>query len=364
LRITRLTARHFRNLLPLELLIDAQTLLFVGGNGQGKTNLLEALYVSATGRSFRHSSPKELLAFGSAQATLSATVQKREVRHDVEVVITPHHKSVMVDSRHLRLASKLLELVNVVAFFPDDLRVVKGAPEERRRLLDRAVANYRPDFVTAAMAYAKVLKSRNVLLKERRADRTLLRVYDEQLVSYASVIHACRLDGLAALAPLATEAFADIMPDAGPLVVGLDSGVPQHEGEAFAEALRRGLNENLVRDLARGTTSLGPHRADLEMLMGGQDARIFASQGQQRAVVLALKLAEVRALTAKLAGPPVLLLDDISSELDARHTEMLFAAISKVGSQVWVSTTGAAPLPVLGAVARYDVAQGRVTRGA
>ena len=311
MKVTRLAASQFRNLERFDLALEASAIVFRGGNGQGKTNLLEALYVCATGRLFRHASPRDLVRFGESRAQLQATVVRQDVRHDVEVEITSTHKSVAVDGRHVRHAVKLLELVNVVAFFPDDLKVAKGGPEERRRLLDWAIANYRPDFVEASIDYTRVLKSRNVLLKDRgRLDRTLLNAYDEQLVRYGAILHACRVDGLAALAPLATERFAAIMPAAGPLHLELVAGVPQREGEAFADAFRRGLAEGVARDVARGMTSLGPHRADLLLAIDGRDARLYASQGQQRALVLALKLAEVQALTARLNGPPILLLDE------------------------------------------------------
>ena len=363
MKITRLACTGFRNLDHLDLSLQEEAIVFRGGNGQGKTNLLEALYVCATGRSFRHATPHDLLRFGESRAHLEATVMRQEVHHDVEVEITPRHKGVEVDGRHIRHAVKLLELVNVVAFFPDDLKVAKGGPEERRRLLDRAIANYRPDFVDASIHYTKVLKSRNVLLRDRgRLDRTLLETYDDQLVRYGHILHACRVEGLEVLAPLAVERFAAIMPAAGHLHLELVTGVSQRAGEAFADAFRRGLVEGVPRDIARGMTSIGPHRADLSLAIDGRDARLYASQGQQRALVLALKLAEVQALTARLNGPPILLLDDISSELDAHHSRLLFAAVAEVGSQLWISTTGAAELPLVASAQIFEVTAGRITR--
>jgi len=365
MKITRLAARGFRNLTAFDLTLTPGAVVFRGGNGQGKTNLLEALYVCATGRSFRHASPRELIRFGEEHSELTATVLRQDVRHDVEVEIVPTHRSVKVDGRYVRHAARLLELVNVVAFFPDDLRVAKGAPEDRRRLLDRAIANYRPDFVEAAVSYAKVLKSRNLLLKDRaRLDRRLLAVYDEQLVRYGSVLTACRVEGLEALAPRALQWFQTIMPAAGPLRLELITGVSARPGEGFSDALRRGLSESISRDLARGMTCIGPHRADLGLTLNGRDARVFASQGQQRALVLAIKLAEVQTLTERLHEPPVLLLDDISSELDREHTSSLFAAVLEVGSQLWISTTGAAELPLAPDTQVFEVAAGKVTASA
>ncbi|MBI5508497.1 MAG: DNA replication/repair protein RecF [Deltaproteobacteria bacterium] len=359
MKITRLAAEHFRNLAPFDLTLSGDAVVLCGGNGQGKTNLLEALYVAATGRSFRHAAQSDIIAFGEPRARLSASFVRQGVHHALEVELSPGHRRLQVDSRGVRHAARLLELLNVVAFFPDDLRVAKGAPEERRRLLDRAIGNYRPEFVEASLAYARILKSRNVLLRDRtRRAPQLLQTYDDELVRYGAVIHSCRVEGLSILAPLAAARFAAIMPSAGALALALHSGVVEAPGEAFADGFRRGLVAARSRDLARGTTGVGPHRADLVLSIAGRDARQFASQGQQRAIVLALKLAEVETLTERLSAPPILLLDDISSELDATHTRTLFAAIDAVGSQLWISTTGTARLPLGHAAEVFSVQAG------
>ena len=320
-----------------------------GGNANGKTNLLEALYVCATGRSFRNATSKQLLCHGKDQGRVKSRFFRQGVRHEIEIGLTPKRRGVKVDGRGLRKASALLELVNVVAFFPDDLRIAKGSPEERRRFLDRTVANYTPKFVDAAIAYQKVLKSRNALLKDqRRIDPILLETYNEQLITQGEVLYRSRIQTLQALGPQAVQCFEQIMQTESPLSFDLISGLsmdgaidPNEFKEAFAESLKH----SLPRDKARGITSVGPHRGDLRMVLDGQDARIFASQGQQRALVLALKLAEVRHLTARLHCAPILLLDDVSSELDAERTKFLFEAVDQIQTQVWISTTGASRLP-------------------
>src|SRR5690606_1495862 len=148
-------------------------------NAQGKTNLLEALYVAATGKSFRHARSADLIQHAATTATVQARFQRHGVRHEIEAVFSGRQRQLRIDGRNLRQRTKLLELVNVVAFFPDDLRIVKGSPEERRSFLDRALANHRADFVDATVAYLKALRSRNVLLKQERApERALLEVYE------------------------------------------------------------------------------------------------------------------------------------------------------------------------------------------
>lgn len=364
MHVEQLTLSAFRNLASHTLQLHERTVLVRGQNAQGKTNLLEALYVSATGRSFRHAPPGELLKHGAEAGLIEARFSRNGVRHDVEVALSPRARKLTVDGRHVRHVTRLLELVNVVAFFPDDLRIVKGSPEERRRFVDRAIANHRPDFVTAALAYAQVLKSRNALLKAPKApDRLLLATYDEQLVRHGALVHACRQETLAALAPRATERFAAIMRSAqgAPRAeFSLHSGVPDGEG-GFGERLTRALEASYARDRARGLTSVGPHRADLVMTVDAKEARSFASQGQQRALILSLKLAELAYLQERLGSPPILLLDDVSSELDAERTGYLFESIEAVAGQVWVSTTGAAPLPLPRPPQIFEVRAGQIT---
>lgn len=358
MRIERLEARHFRNLAPLVLELEARTTLLRGPNAQGKTNILEALYVCATGRSFRNASPRELISHDELRARLASRFERQGVHHDVEVTIDEKRRAMNVDGRSLSRTSKLLQLVNVVAFFPDDLRIAKGSPEERRRFLDRAVGNYRADFVDAATAYAKVLKQRNALLRAERApDQTMLGIYDEQLVQHGTVMHTAREAALAELVPSASKYFSEIMHGKAAMRVELEAGV---EGgiNAFADTLKK----SYPRDRARGSTSAGPHRADMLLYVDDRDARSFASQGQQRALVLALKLAEVETLGRMLQTAPLLLLDDVSSELDRERTRLLFETIAALGCQTLVSSTGATELPLTTDTQIWDVTAGSVTR--
>ena len=348
--IEHLEARNFRNLEYLSLRLSPKRVQVIGRNAQGKTNLLEALYVCATGRSFRKASSADLLQHEAQSGIIRATLIRQDVRHEVEVILTPKRRGVKVDNRVVKLASKLLELINVVAFFPDDLRIAKGSPEERRRFLDRSVANYQPSFVEAAIAYGKTLKSRNALLKSPgRPDPILLETYDEQLIAHGHVIHEARVELLEELKPIARAQFESIMEAGTEGKFSLKSGVSGADdarGDDFKNAFHQVLIQNRERDIRTRRTNAGPHRADLLMEVDGKDARQFASQGQQRALVLALKLAEVIRLKERLGCAPILLLDDVSSELDTERTRLLFDVIDNVAGQVWVSSTGAASLPI------------------
>ena len=350
MHIESLEASNFRNLESYRIELSPEVVIVRGPNANGKTNLLEALYVSATGRSFRNATSRQLLAHGLEAGRIRSHFVRQNVRHEIEVRLTPKHRSIRVDERGLKRASKLLELVNVVAFFPDDLRIIKGSPEERRRFLDRTVANYEPQFVDSAIAYSKILKNRNALLKSSGAlDPIMLETFDEQLISHGYRIHRSRIETLEALSSSVVSRYSQIMGSSPELELFLETGLKDGGGctiNEYAEAFRAELKASYRRDRARGTTSVGPHRSDLKVAIDGQDARTFASQGQQRSLVLALKLAEATHIGVKLDCSPILLLDDVSSELDADRTGYLFEAIAEMRSQVWVSTTGAAHLPI------------------
>jgi DNA replication and repair protein RecF len=380
MRIETLQAHAFRNLSAVELTPQARTIVLQGDNGQGKTNILEALYLCATGRSFRRATAGEMVATGAAHGRCQALLQRQGVRHSVQVDLgqagphQPWRQRLQVDDRALRQSAQLLQLINVVAFFPDDLRIIKGSPEERRRFFDRAVAGGRPPFVEATLAYHRALKSRNALLRAQRSpERGLLAAYDAQLVAHGAAIVAMRAEALEELRGEATRIFAELMPGLS-LGLRLHTGVSAYEAvlqgasgasagtpsQSFASCFADVLEHSFVRDRARGMTLSGPHRADLLCEVDGLPARSHASQGQQRALVLALKLAEMACLRARLEAPPILLLDDVSSELDRGRTERLFAAVAALGSQVWVTTTGAVPLPIAGDAQLVHVEGGSV----
>lgn len=361
--IEHLEIFRFRNLGEQSVDFGPGVVALVGQNAQGKTNALEALYVCATGKSFRGASPRELIAHGEEKATLRARFLRHGVRHDVEVAIFPTRRSVRVDDRLVSQTSRLLELLNVVAFFPDDLRIVKGSPEERRRFLDRAVANASPEFVDAAIAYGKVLKARNSLLRAPQVDTVLLGVHNDQLVEYGTIIQQCRERALEALKPVAEEHFARVMRTGVSITLGLDPGLGAEGALYSPEAFLLALERSYPRDRKRGITHVGPHRADLLMSLDGQPARAFASQGQQRALVLSLKLAEVQILEGKLGCAPILLLDDVSSELDTERSRALFDLVERLESQVWLTTTGAVELPLPQSTAFYGVRGGTILPG-
>ncbi len=322
-----------------------------GDNGQGKTNLLEAIYLAGTMRSFRTSRAQEMVRFGEGEAVVKARVERRGLERVYEIALGARRKSAKLDGKTPRVLAEYLGDFNVVLFAPEDLRVPKGSPSGRRRFLDRSVFNREVTFLSDAQKYQRVLKSRNALLKDGVARGDVLDVYDEQLAQLGARIVASRRRYLTELTPRFAEAFetitrtglgADLVYEAAETVLAADRDVAKL-GEALSEAIAGARG----RDLARRQSTVGPHLDDVEFRLGGRAAAAFASQGQLRALVLAWKTAEMSLLRDAQGDAPVLLLDDVSSELDPSRNEFLFEFLRSIDCQCFVTTTHPRHVPVV-----------------
>ena len=345
MRVLALQALSFRNLGQVTLEAHPRFNVVWGDNGQGKTNLLEAIYLVGTLRSFRASKSEELVGFGASEARVRARVDKDNVTRVLEVRVSPGHKTARIDGKGTR-ASDYFGGMNVVLFQPDDLRLPRGAPGGRRRFLDRAIFGERARYLQEAQAYEKVLRSRNAVLRLPGPPAPdLLEVYDEQLAKAAIAIVQQRRAMVAALAPRAAEVFARLTRTGRLLRMEyraslVERGATSIDGpREIEDAMRTQLSADRRKDHARGATSAGPHTDDLELFLDDKDAQKYASQGQLRAIVLALKIAEIEHLGERLGDPPILLLDDVSSELDATRNAQLFEFLDSRPGQVFITTT-------------------------
>lgn len=368
MRIQAARFLDFRNIESAHISFSPRLTALIGQNGQGKTNLLEGLYSVAALRPLRSVPRPNLIRSGRASAEVEATVESGTTGlvHQLAVKLDARGRTLMKDEKRSEAASFLGHLV-AVAFTPDDLEISKGGPDARRRFLDRAILNTRPAYLERALRYARAVKARNKLLQSN-ADPALLDAYDEAVAQPGAELTAQRAAYVRLLGPRVVQIFSEIARPAPELKVEYASSIGE-AGEGVAELTTR-FREALARrrkhDLLRKTTSLGPHLDDLQLSLGGASTRLRASQGQHRALVLALKLAEIRHLTETLGEPPVLLLDDISSELDHQRTEQLFHSIEPLQGQVVLTTTDEQHLeglrPLLGhAPLKYAVAGGVVS---
>lgn len=336
MRVLAFESIDFRNLAQLVVEPHPRFNVFHGDNGQGKTNLLEAVYLLGTLRSFRATKTEELIRFGAAQARVRARVEKLGIERLLEVALQPGKKSARVDGKGAR-ASQYFGGFNVVLFAPEDLRLPKGPPSSRRRFLDRAIWNAQPTYLTEAQTYDRILRSRNAVLRDR-APADLLEVYDAQLAEAAVPLVMRRRRFVEELTPFVRRAFEQVTQTGLELDLWYEGTLKGSEGELRAELFAR-LVADRRRDLVRGATSSGPHTDDLRLMLDQRAAAAFASQGQLRAIVLALKVAEIEYLTNQLGDPPVLLLDDVSSELDPTRNAQLFAFLWTVRCQAFITTT-------------------------
>ena len=340
MRLLALRLRDFRNIEAADLEPGPRATVIVGPNGQGKTNLLEAVYLLATLKPLRTARLSELPRFGTRACRVEGAFELGSARRVIGVQIEDGVRQALVDGKKVRDLEDYFGGVAVVAFTPDDLAVVKGGPEVRRRFLDRAVFNRFPAFLGESRTYARALKSRNRLLKEQ-TPAEVIEAFDEPLARAGARIVIRRRRLLAELAPRFDEVLGRL--SRGQLRGRLRYAPPVVEGaEEEGEVARRLLEElarRLPRDRERGFTSVGPHADQLSIKLGDRPARTYASQGQQRALVLALKIAEIENLREMLGFQPLLLLDDVSSELDRERNAQLMDYLASLDGQVLLSTT-------------------------
>ena len=351
MNIERLQLKNFRNIESLNAEVEQSWIVVSGDNAQGKTNLLEALYIASTGQSFRKSLIDDLIKDDCEHSMIRCQIIKQNVRHQIDVQLQKNKRIIRVDDKPLRSLTKLLSLMNIVAFFPDDLMLVKGSPEGRRKFIDRCAMSFYPDSADVFKAFRRALKERNSILRkcqrqEQKLDIKLLQAFDEQLIKYGAKVHQYRKDSLDELRKYVEHYLLEFNVVKDGVDVTLDPGVPIHDINSFQSSYRRALKENVQIDQIRGLTTVGPQRSDLFFCLDGKEAKSFASQGQQRSLVLALKLAELKVIEEKVGCAPLLLLDDVSSELDKTRTEYLFKSIEELGCQVWISTTGSVDLKI------------------
>ncbi len=358
--------------------LSPHTTVLAGANGQGKTNFLEACYLLCTLRPLRAQRLSELVRFGAGQAAVAGRFELPGGVRQVEVTVADGRRAARVDGKPVRDPDELFGGLAVVAFTPDDLALVKGGPEGRRRLLDRAVQNRHPAHLADARDYLRALRSRNQLLRQGAAP-ALHEAFEGPLARLGARLRLRREQLLDELRGHAARAFAEVACGEEPLQLAYHAAGRDSDGLG-AEAALRGEEElagrliaafrrRLPRDRERGYTSVGPHADDLFLALGDRPARLFASQGQARAVVLAFKIGEIENLRRVHGRAPLLLLDDVSSELDPQRNAYLMRYLGELQGQVVLTTTD--PHLVAAAAGRgpqaapavfHAVRQGRIDR--
>jgi len=333
--------------------------VFVGPNGSGKTNLLEAVAYLSMVRSFRGVADELLIARGSDEAIVRGEVTREGRASRIEVAIGPSRK-VLVNGRRPARFSDLLEHVRVSTFLPDDLDIVKRGPSYRRDFLDDTALQLWPGFSGDLKDFDRALRQRNALLKSYRPDRYTLQVWDDRLSQAGARLMARRARAARLLLDRVEEVYRRISGTESRIELDYQSEWGGSLEEVEVEELRARLKESLEQrhgsDLERRQTSVGPHRDDPVLVLDGLPARQAASQGEQRSLVLSFRLTAHEAVTDAVGQRPILLLDDVFSELDASRTAALAAALPS--TQTFITTARIEDVPVSGR--RWDVGEGGI----
>ncbi len=326
--IFNLRLKNFRNFSAEEFSFDKGINLITGKNAQGKTNTAEAIFFLCTGYSTRASKDKYLIKDGEEQAEVIGEALSNYGKVTVKIVINKNDKKkIFINDMEVQRLGELMGNINSVFFNPNELKLVQETPEDRRRFMNVSLSQMSKNYFYALQRYNKILFQRNKLLKEQNeiVIRQTLPIWDLQLVKQAGKIIKDRNEFLKILSPIAEEKHALLSGGKEKLTMKTESGYYGAE-EEIAYAFLEDLKTAMLKDIRLGYTSIGPHRDDIKFTLNGMDARIYASQGQQRTIALALKFAETEIFKNKSGEYPVLILDDVLSELDTSRQKRLIKA--------------------------------------
>jgi DNA replication and repair protein RecF len=344
MRLTRVALSNLRNYDALELEPAPGLNLFLGANAQGKTNLLEAIALLGTGKSFRTAHEHELIRAGESLATLSARAQVAAGMVTLSCTIASHGRGARkiygVNGDPVRYAT-YLGRVRVVTFTPDDLRLISGSPQARRSLLNAALAQESPAYYAALAAYGRALLQKNALLRTGIADATLIEIYDGRLVETGTKMMTARAHFVSLLAERATAVYRRLVGKSGEELTmrylpNVAASTP--DAASLAGAFAAKLRASAPSEAARRVALTGPHRDDLGFSLDGKPINLFGSQGQRRSAVLAVKIAEYGVLRERSGEAPLLLLDDVLSELDTERGATFLNELADV-EQVFITAT-------------------------
>ncbi len=333
--IKSLELADYRNYETLNICFDKGTNILYGNNAQGKTNILEAIYVSATTKSHKGSKDREIVNFNREEAHIRTYLEKEEAEYRVDMHLRKSKsKGIAIDGQKIKKAAELLGLLNVVFFSPEDLSIIKNGPAERRRFADMELCQLDSFYLYNLNHYNKIINQRNKLLKDISFNPELketLNIWDLQLISFGSKV----IERRELFAGQLCEIIEGIHKK---LSGGKEELVVKYEPDVTIDNFEEKMKENQEKDIRSKMTSSGPHRDDFMFIVNGIDIRKFGSQGQQRTAALSLKLSEIELVKKITKDTPVLLLDDVLSELDSNRQNYLLNSIGDI--QTIITCTG------------------------
>jgi len=330
--------KNYRNFKELETKLNPKLNIFIGNNGQGKTNLLESIFLCSIGKSFRANNENDLIHFHENNFEVNLGVDKindsliRKISFDFK---KNSKKNIKINDINLEKMSELVGILNTVIFIPDDLRIIKGSPTERRRFINIDISQIKPKYKYLLKNYKKVLNQRNSIIKnlQKNQNKQVLEVWDEYIVNIGTELIYYRKKYIEDLNKYAAEIYDKISNGAEIFDLKYKCNIGNIEDlnkEEIRNLLRDKLKDSLESDIYRNCTLIGPHKDDIVFKINNKDFKFFGSQGQQRSAVLAIKLAEIEIVEDEIGEYPVLLLDDVLSELDNNRKKFLMDYIVNI----------------------------------
>ena len=327
MKLVELKLKNYRNYSDANVAFSDIT-VFTGDNAQGKTNVLEAAFLCSTGRSHRTRKDKELIKMGESGLAVTALVEKTEGLYQIDYRLDQEAgRKILINGMPIKRMGELMGVLNTVLFAPEDLDLVEAGPAERRRFMDMELSQVQPSYFYSLQAYQRILRQRNALLhsgQDLRQIEPVLSVWDEQLIKEGCAIIRTRKVFLERLAIKAGEIHSHLSGNKEELVVTYQPDIVC-DGEDVEAAFRKRLEQVRETELRRQTSCAGPHRDDIHLEINGLEAKVYGSQGQKRTAALALKLSEISLMEEDIGEKPVLLLDDVLSELDISRQQLLFS---------------------------------------
>lgn len=338
--LSKLTLKDFRSYKDKEIVFSDKVNILLGKNAQGKTNILEAIFFLCLGKSFRTPREKEVINWSAGENSGYIKGEFNKKYRDVEIEMffnKERKKAVKIDGIGIKKIGELLGCVNVVFFSPDELKLVKDSPDERRRFMNVILSQTNKRYFYLVARYEKVLANRNKLLKmskDMSALKDTIDIWNRALSDIAEKIYLERKKLIEELAPLANKAHEYLSGGKEKIEVVYKS---YFDGESYAEKMMKGLEKNLEKDYRLGYTTIGVHRDEIDIYLNGVEVKAYGSQGQQRTTALSLKLAELEIIKNRVGEEPILLLDDVFSELDSDRRAKLLKFTAK--AQTLITTT-------------------------
>jgi len=337
LKIKSLKLKNFRNYEFLKLQFDPAANIFYGDNAQGKTNILEAVYLSGTTKSHRGTKDRDIIQFGQTESHIETVVEKNGIEYQIDMHLKKHSpKGIAINKIPIRRAGELFGIVNLVFFSPEDLNIIKNGPGERRRFIDLELSQLDKVYLSDLANYNRIVNQRNHLLKEigfsnHKSDFDTLEIWEMQLAHYGNKIIERRKQFVEEINKIISSIHQK-------LTGGSEQIRVIYEPSSGEIPLEEALKKNKEKDMKIKSTSVGPHRDDICFMTGDLDIRRFGSQGQQRTAALSLKLSEIELVKQVIHDTPVLLLDDVLSELDKHRQNYLLDSIHDI--QTLITCTG------------------------